>query len=171
MSTFYFAFINETSIALKGRENGSKDYKWLDFYIFSPIGSDLLKLTRDDLVQICGPADGIRLFNALKSRCMFLHFYLFWYWSDGACSFTVAMFLLHPWKLSSVKQGFSFDQILVWPHYMSGCVFHGVSSVLQVCASQVDSVRLSGVPSGEPPAGETLHQWKWRTQYLPEFTW
>ncbi|XP_071356201.1 upstream-binding protein 1 isoform X3 [Trachinotus anak] len=33
-------------------------------------GSDLLKLTRDDLVQICGPADGIRLFNALKSRSM-----------------------------------------------------------------------------------------------------
>lgn len=31
-------------------------------------GSDLLKLTRDDLVQICGPADGIRLYNALKSR-------------------------------------------------------------------------------------------------------
>ncbi|XP_039592243.1 upstream-binding protein 1 isoform X2 [Polypterus senegalus] len=31
-------------------------------------GSDLLKLTRDDLVQICGPADGIRLCNALKSR-------------------------------------------------------------------------------------------------------
>ncbi|XP_058475211.1 upstream-binding protein 1 isoform X4 [Solea solea] len=31
-------------------------------------GSDLLKLTRDDLVQICGTADGIRLFNALKSR-------------------------------------------------------------------------------------------------------
>ncbi|KAG9329214.1 hypothetical protein JZ751_004699 [Albula glossodonta] len=31
-------------------------------------GSDLLKLSRDDLVQICGPADGIRLFNALKSR-------------------------------------------------------------------------------------------------------
>ncbi|XP_047239922.1 upstream-binding protein 1 isoform X1 [Girardinichthys multiradiatus] len=33
-------------------------------------GSDLLKLTRDDLVQICGPADGIRLYNALKSRSM-----------------------------------------------------------------------------------------------------
>ncbi|XP_068603158.1 upstream-binding protein 1 [Brachionichthys hirsutus] len=31
-------------------------------------GSDLLKLNRDDLVEICGPADGIRLFNALKSR-------------------------------------------------------------------------------------------------------
>uniref|UniRef100_A0AAY5KZ60 Upstream-binding protein 1 n=1 Tax=Esox lucius TaxID=8010 RepID=A0AAY5KZ60_ESOLU len=31
-------------------------------------GCDLLKLTRDDLVQICGAADGIRLFNTLKSR-------------------------------------------------------------------------------------------------------
>ncbi|KAI5621540.1 upstream-binding protein 1 isoform X1, partial [Silurus asotus] len=31
-------------------------------------GSDLLKLTREDLVQICGPADGIRLYNALKSK-------------------------------------------------------------------------------------------------------
>uniref|UniRef100_A0A8C1YQX7 Upstream-binding protein 1 n=1 Tax=Cyprinus carpio TaxID=7962 RepID=A0A8C1YQX7_CYPCA len=31
-------------------------------------GSDLLKLTREDLVQICGAADGIRLYNALKSR-------------------------------------------------------------------------------------------------------
>uniref|UniRef100_A0A8C7HWR6 Upstream-binding protein 1 n=1 Tax=Oncorhynchus kisutch TaxID=8019 RepID=A0A8C7HWR6_ONCKI len=33
-------------------------------------GFDLLKLTRDDLVQICGAADGIRLFNTLKSRKM-----------------------------------------------------------------------------------------------------
>uniref|UniRef100_A0A672LM23 Upstream-binding protein 1 n=1 Tax=Sinocyclocheilus grahami TaxID=75366 RepID=A0A672LM23_SINGR len=30
-------------------------------------GSDLLKLTREDLVQICGAADGIRLYNALKA--------------------------------------------------------------------------------------------------------
>lgn len=36
----------------------------------SSSGSDLLKLTREDVVQICGPADGIRLFNALKSRCV-----------------------------------------------------------------------------------------------------
>ncbi|XP_039536661.1 upstream-binding protein 1 isoform X2 [Pimephales promelas] len=33
-------------------------------------GSDLLKLTRDDLVQICGAADGIRLYNALKARAV-----------------------------------------------------------------------------------------------------
>ncbi|KAB1269708.1 Alpha-globin transcription factor CP2, partial [Camelus dromedarius] len=37
------------------------------FHIFIP-GADLLKLTRDDVIQICGPADGIRLFNALKGR-------------------------------------------------------------------------------------------------------
>uniref|UniRef100_A0A674MQG3 Transcription factor CP2 n=1 Tax=Takifugu rubripes TaxID=31033 RepID=A0A674MQG3_TAKRU len=32
------------------------------------LGADLLKLTREDVIQICGPADGIRLFNALKGR-------------------------------------------------------------------------------------------------------
>uniref|UniRef100_A0A8C6XZH9 Grh/CP2 DB domain-containing protein n=1 Tax=Naja naja TaxID=35670 RepID=A0A8C6XZH9_NAJNA len=31
-------------------------------------GADLLKLSRNDLVQICGMADGIRLSNALKAR-------------------------------------------------------------------------------------------------------
>ncbi|KAH0629093.1 hypothetical protein JD844_010913 [Phrynosoma platyrhinos] len=34
------------------------------------LGADLLKLTREDVIQICGPADGIRLFNALKGRCV-----------------------------------------------------------------------------------------------------
>ncbi|KTF86053.1 hypothetical protein cypCar_00014419 [Cyprinus carpio] len=33
-------------------------------------GSDLLKMSREDLIQICGPADGIRLFNAIKGRCI-----------------------------------------------------------------------------------------------------
>ncbi|XP_061052452.1 upstream-binding protein 1 isoform X2 [Eubalaena glacialis] len=32
------------------------------------LGADLLKLTKEDLVQICGAADGIRLYNSLKSR-------------------------------------------------------------------------------------------------------
>lgn len=27
-------------------------------------------MSREDLVQICGPADGIRLFNTLKGRCL-----------------------------------------------------------------------------------------------------
>ncbi|XP_029836511.2 transcription factor CP2-like protein 1 isoform X1 [Ixodes scapularis] len=31
-------------------------------------GADVLRLTRDDLIQICGLADGIRLYNALHSR-------------------------------------------------------------------------------------------------------
>lgn len=30
--------------------------------------SDILRLSRDDLIQICGLADGIRLFNALHSK-------------------------------------------------------------------------------------------------------
>lgn len=38
-----------------------------DFF-FKTVGADLLKLTREDVIQICGPADGIRLFNALKGR-------------------------------------------------------------------------------------------------------
>lgn len=43
---------------------------WKQRWFFDFLGSDLLTLTREDLVQICGPADGIRLFNALKSRCV-----------------------------------------------------------------------------------------------------
>ncbi|XP_043930978.1 transcription factor CP2-like protein 1 [Protopterus annectens] len=31
-------------------------------------GADLLKMSREDFVQVCGPADGIRLFNAVKGR-------------------------------------------------------------------------------------------------------
>uniref|UniRef100_G3PA42 Transcription factor CP2 n=2 Tax=Gasterosteus aculeatus aculeatus TaxID=481459 RepID=G3PA42_GASAC len=50
--------------------------QWLLRNRFSPYcrlftnfsGADLLKLTREDVIQICGPADGIRLFNALKGR-------------------------------------------------------------------------------------------------------
>uniref|UniRef100_A0A8D3CCN4 Transcription factor CP2 n=1 Tax=Scophthalmus maximus TaxID=52904 RepID=A0A8D3CCN4_SCOMX len=50
--------------------------QWLHRNRFSPFcrlftnfsGTDLLKLTREDVIQICGPADGIRLFNALKGR-------------------------------------------------------------------------------------------------------
>ncbi|KAJ8012585.1 hypothetical protein DPEC_G00044390 [Dallia pectoralis] len=34
------------------------------------VGSDLLKMSREDLIQICGAADGIRLFNTIKGRCI-----------------------------------------------------------------------------------------------------
>ena len=36
------------------------------YYFFA--GVDLLRLTREDLIQICGLADGIRLNNALQSK-------------------------------------------------------------------------------------------------------
>ena len=32
--------------------------------------ADLLRLSRDDLIEICGLADGIRLFNALHSKAI-----------------------------------------------------------------------------------------------------
>lgn len=47
---------------------------WLHRHRFSPFcqlfsrfsGADLLKMSKEDFIQICGPADGIRLFNATK---------------------------------------------------------------------------------------------------------
>ncbi|TFK07668.1 biotin--protein ligase [Platysternon megacephalum] len=50
--------------------------QWLHRNRFSPFcrlfssfsGADLLKMSKEDFVQICGPADGIRLFNAIKGR-------------------------------------------------------------------------------------------------------
>ncbi|XP_075870074.1 transcription factor CP2-like protein 1 isoform X1 [Nelusetta ayraudi] len=52
--------------------------QWLQQHRFSPFsrllfsfsGADLLRMSREDLIQICGPADGIRLFNTLKGRCL-----------------------------------------------------------------------------------------------------
>uniref|UniRef100_A0A7N8XY87 Transcription factor CP2 n=1 Tax=Mastacembelus armatus TaxID=205130 RepID=A0A7N8XY87_9TELE len=61
----------------EGYESTPQDaQQWLHRNRFSPFcrlftnfsGADLLKLTREDVIQICGPADGIRLFNALKGR-------------------------------------------------------------------------------------------------------
>ncbi|XP_059139471.1 transcription factor CP2-like isoform X2 [Physella acuta] len=50
--------------------------QWLHYHRFSNYvrvfqnfsGADLLRLSRDDLIQICGLADGIRLDNALQAR-------------------------------------------------------------------------------------------------------
>uniref|UniRef100_A0A8C6WKY9 Transcription factor CP2-like 1 n=1 Tax=Neogobius melanostomus TaxID=47308 RepID=A0A8C6WKY9_9GOBI len=50
--------------------------QWLLQHRFAPFsklfssfsGADLLRMSRDDLIQICGPADGIRLFNTMKGR-------------------------------------------------------------------------------------------------------
>ncbi|KAJ8351627.1 hypothetical protein SKAU_G00231030 [Synaphobranchus kaupii] len=51
---------------------------WLHHQRFSPFcrlfsrfsGADLLKMSKEDFIQICGPADGIRLFNATRGRCI-----------------------------------------------------------------------------------------------------
>ncbi|KAM3861757.1 transcription factor CP2-like protein 1 [Diretmus argenteus] len=52
--------------------------QWLHRHRFSPFsrlfscfsGADLLRMSREDLIQICGPADGIRLSNTIKGRCI-----------------------------------------------------------------------------------------------------
>lgn len=40
----------------------------ISFLIFPVLGADLLRLSRNDLIQLCGPGDGIRLNNALQAR-------------------------------------------------------------------------------------------------------
>ena len=53
-------------------------HQWLATHHFSAYlsvfasysGADLLRLSRRDLVELCGPGDGIRLFNALCSRSL-----------------------------------------------------------------------------------------------------
>uniref|UniRef100_A0A0B6Z6Z8 Grh/CP2 DB domain-containing protein n=1 Tax=Arion vulgaris TaxID=1028688 RepID=A0A0B6Z6Z8_9EUPU len=56
--------------------HASEVSQWLHYHRFSNYvrvfqnfsGADLLRLSRDDLIQICGLADGIRLDNALQAR-------------------------------------------------------------------------------------------------------
>lgn len=67
---------NSNAIILSSEASSEETANWLalnrfDSYIrtFSNFsGSDLLKITRNDLIQICGLTDGIRLFNALHVR-------------------------------------------------------------------------------------------------------
>ncbi|XP_046417567.1 transcription factor CP2 isoform X2 [Neodiprion fabricii] len=62
--------------SLSPEANASQTSSWLRagrFHSFESTfasfsASDILRLSRDDLIQICGLADGIRLFNALHSK-------------------------------------------------------------------------------------------------------
>ena len=53
-------------------------HRWLTVHNFAAYlslfasysGADLLRLSRRDLVELCGMADGIRLFNALRIRTL-----------------------------------------------------------------------------------------------------
>ncbi|XP_025082076.1 transcription factor CP2-like isoform X2 [Pomacea canaliculata] len=61
---------------LSAEATATEVQKWLVYQRFSNYtrifqhfsGADLLRLNRDDLIQICGLADGIRLNNALQSK-------------------------------------------------------------------------------------------------------
>ena len=61
---------------LSANSNVDETQSWLRFNRFQNYttcfsnftGADLLRLSRNDLIQLCGPADGIRLNNALQAR-------------------------------------------------------------------------------------------------------
>ena len=52
--------------------------QWLTSHNFSPYIqlfanyrlSDLLRLSRRDVIELCGLADGVRLFNSLRNRAL-----------------------------------------------------------------------------------------------------
>ncbi|CAG9794441.1 unnamed protein product [Diatraea saccharalis] len=66
----------DKNYGLSKEASASETQAWLSRHRFSQhattfanfSGADLLRLSRDDIIQICGLADGIRLFNALHSK-------------------------------------------------------------------------------------------------------
>ncbi|KAG7312658.1 hypothetical protein JYU34_000982 [Plutella xylostella] len=66
----------DKSSGLSKDASSSETQAWLARHRFQPhastfanfSGADLLRLSRDDIIQICGLADGIRLFNALHAK-------------------------------------------------------------------------------------------------------
>ncbi|XP_063898225.1 transcription factor CP2 isoform X3 [Helicoverpa armigera] len=66
----------EKSSGLSKEATSSETQAWLARHRFAHhaatftnfSGADLLRLSRDDIIQICGLADGIRLFNALHAK-------------------------------------------------------------------------------------------------------
>ena len=66
----------ESSHLLTASSSELEAQKWLADHRFgtflslfsSYCGADLLRLSRKDLMDLCGPADGIRLYNTIHSR-------------------------------------------------------------------------------------------------------
>ncbi|CAK1548989.1 unnamed protein product [Leptosia nina] len=67
---------NDKNNGLSKDATASETQAWLSRHRFSQhastfsnfSGADLLRLSRDDIIQICGLADGIRLYNALHAK-------------------------------------------------------------------------------------------------------
>lgn len=62
--------------SLEGDESALQIQQWLQHHRFSShvstfsnfTATDILRLSRSEVIEICGLADGIRLFNALHSK-------------------------------------------------------------------------------------------------------
>lgn len=67
---------------LNAEASAQQTAQWLQSNRFSSLvrtfnrfsGADILRLSRDDLIQICGLADGIRFFNALHAKYVATYF-------------------------------------------------------------------------------------------------
>ncbi|KPI96612.1 Transcription factor CP2-like protein 1 [Papilio xuthus] len=70
----------DKSGGLSKEASSAETQAWLSRHRFSQhaptfanfSGADLLRLSRDDIIQICGLADGIRLFNALHANVLIM---------------------------------------------------------------------------------------------------
>ena len=64
------------SDVLSARASAEQTHAWLQRRRFGPhaaalcnfTGADLMRLSRDDVVQLCGLADGVRLYNSLHNK-------------------------------------------------------------------------------------------------------
>lgn len=73
---FNFSLSSLPELGLSSDATSDDTANWLAYHRFDAhirtlsnfSGGDILKLTRNDLIQICGLTDGIRLFNALHIR-------------------------------------------------------------------------------------------------------
>lgn len=71
---------NYSSELLTSEANPQQTANWLTVHRFDAFrqtfanfsGSDMLRMSREDLIQICGQADGIRLYNALHAKYVFV---------------------------------------------------------------------------------------------------
>lgn len=54
-----------------------KGWEFSNLLLLMFLGADLLRLSRDDLIEICGLADGIRLNNALQAKWVAALFHIF----------------------------------------------------------------------------------------------
>uniref|UniRef100_G1QAC2 Grh/CP2 DB domain-containing protein n=1 Tax=Myotis lucifugus TaxID=59463 RepID=G1QAC2_MYOLU len=94
-------------------------------------GTDLLKLTRQDLIQICGAADGIRLFNTLRARPRPIRHRLTLYVAQEASR-----------QEKEVPKNPELEETQVWPHEPSSGLGKGFYQ--EISLDELSAIELMG---------------------------